>query len=222
MAVFPTATTLTAAQLDSGTAFPCSKGGGRNEVIASQLLAALFRLGGSQSFYGNLNPSAGNSWAIGSTGAGLELYNIGTQRVSIGDSGGTNTLKKAANGVTMLTDSGETAGTTLSSPPLTPAALSADQNDYSITPARRVRLATDGGGNRNVTGIVMAGNVDGLEFSIVNVGAVDSIILKHQSASSTAANRIICTGAADIALATNEEALLWYDGVTSRWRARKI
>lgn len=113
-----------------------------------------------------------------------------------------------------------TLGGTLRSTPLSPAALSADQNDYNPGVARRYRLATDGSGNKNITGLAIS-QVDGQECSIVNVSAADTITLVHQ-ATSTAANQFLCTAAANIVLAVNEEALLWYDSTTLRWRVRKI
>jgi hypothetical protein len=57
--------------------------------------------------------------------------------------------------------------------------------------------------------------------SIVNVGSND-IVFAHQSLSSSAANRFICKGAADITLAADEEAAMWYDNTTQRWRIRKL
>lgn len=45
-----------------------------------------------------------------------------------------------------------------------------------------------------------------------------SVIIDHAAATGTAANRILCPGAADITLAARESALLQYDTATDRWR----
>ena len=74
--------------------------------------------------------------------------------------------------------------------------------------------------SRTVTGLSVS-QVSGQECEIWNVGS-NALVLAHQSASSTAANRFVCTGAADITLAADEVALLRYDSATSRWRVRKV
>ena len=112
------------------------------------------------------------------------------------------------------------SGAALRSVPLTPAQLTADQNDYapSASPYRYYRLSADA--PRAVTGLSV-GQVDGLECEIWNVGS-HAVTLAHQSASSAAANRFLCPGAANVALAADEVALLRYDAATSRWRVRKV
>ena len=126
-------------------------------------------------------------------------------------------LARAAAKVVGLTD-GSSGGGTLRSVPLTPAQITAGQNDYAPGVARFYRLSTDAA--RTITGLSVS-QVDGQECELWNVGG-NNIVLAHQSASSTAANRFICTGAADITLAADEIALLRYDGTTSRWRVRKV
>lgn len=131
---------------------------------------------------------------------------------------GTDTgLKRAAARVVGLTDSGGGGGT-LSSPPLTPAQITADQNDYAPGAARFYRLSTNA--SRNLTGLSVS-QVDGQECEVWNVGA-NAVVLKHQNAGSSAANRFVCTGAADVTLAADEVALLRYDATSGRWRVRKV
>jgi len=111
---------------------------------------------------------------------------------------------------------------------LTPAALSAgNNNDYNPssfggetpTGAYALRLTGDGGGTSVITGI--AGGVNyglgGREVLIINVSA-NNIGLAHEDANSTTANRIISPTAATITLAANDNAKLWYDSVSGRWR----
>lgn len=128
-------------------------------------------------------------------------------------------LARASERVVGLTN-GSTAGATLSSVPLTLSQITADQNNYFPFAARFYRLSSDA--TRTITGLVTGGGqVNGQECEFWNVGGFN-IVLAHQSASSTAANRFICTGGANITLAPDEIALLRYDATTSRWRVRKV
>lgn len=98
---------------------------------------------------------------------------------------------------------------------VSPAQLTSDQNDYAPTghaSCAVLRLSSDA--SRNVTGL--AGGAGGRIVIVHNVGA-QSIVLKDESASSSAANRFALT--ADLTLAADAVALLQYDGTSSRWRA---
>lgn len=75
------------------------------------------------------------------------------------------------------------------------------------------RLSTDA--SRDVTGIVPTNDGAGRILILFNVGGFN-IVLKDESASSTAAYRLAL--AADITLAPDNSALLWYDGTSARWR----
>lgn len=105
-----------------------------------------------------------------------------------------------------------------STTPQTPSQITSNQNDYAPTSASILRLSTDA--SRDVTGLSIS-QVSGSRTEFWNVGA-QSIVLKHESASSTAANRFTNSTGADITLAAGEEASLKYDGTTSRWRVRKL
>lgn len=109
------------------------------------------------------------------------------------------------------------AGSEIQSGVLSPAQITANQNDYAptgITGAiRHLRLSTDA--SRTLTGLTntTSGNV----LTLWNVGAQD-LVLAHESASSTAAMRFLCPGAANLTLQTMDSVALWYDSVSSRWR----
>lgn len=95
-----------------------------------------------------------------------------------------------------------------------PSQLSADQNDYTLPAADIVRL--DASAARNVTGF--AAGTSGQAVLLVNVGS-HAITIKHQSTSSTAANRVVVPWAGDCVLdASGGSAVLVYDSTTSRWR----
>lgn len=113
-----------------------------------------------------------------------------------------------------------TTSYTIASPPVTPSQITADQNNYNLgtVGGRIYRLSSDA--SRTITGISIS-QASGQEFTLINVGS-NAIVLGHQHASSTAANRMICTGGADITLAADEIALAWYDATTARFRVRKI
>jgi hypothetical protein len=101
---------------------------------------------------------------------------------------------------------------------LTPAQITADQNDYNpeSTASNRSsawRISSDA--SRNVTGI--AQGLNGRLLFLVNIGA-QNIVLQNENASSAAANRIITGTGADVTLAADDTAILWYDSTTARWR----
>lgn len=102
-------------------------------------------------------------------------------------------------------------GTTLS-----PAQITANQNDYSptgiLTFAKALRLNTDA--SRNITGL--AGGISRREIKIFNVGAFD-IVLQNENVGSIAANRMAL--GADQTLNPGEGLTLWYDITSARWRA---
>ena len=118
-----------------------------------------------------------------------------------------------------------TAGGTFCYPARTPAQITANQNDYSIGgQSYFVRLSSDAA--RNITGLTIPadglGNTqaDGEVHLLVNVGA-QNIVLKHQDAASTAANRFLNSTGADITLSAEQAADIVYDGTTQRWRVYK-
>jgi hypothetical protein len=106
-----------------------------------------------------------------------------------------------------------------------PAQITANQDDYTLTGMSKfVRLSTDA--SRNITGLrdpnapLNGRQQQGEEKVVVNVGSFD-IVLKHQDAGSTAANRFLCSTGADITLTANQAADLLYDDTTQRWRVFK-
>jgi hypothetical protein len=95
-----------------------------------------------------------------------------------------------------------------------PAQLTADQNDYAIGTGDIFRVSASAA--RNITGI--AAGVDGQAILLVNTGSF-AITLKHESTSSTAANRFTVPWAGDYVMSANGgAALLVYFTASSRWR----
>ena len=99
-----------------------------------------------------------------------------------------------------------------------PSQITGDQNNFSTRNSESqligvLRLDTDT--TRTITGLK-----DGEKnrfLYIFNVGS-NSLVLAHQSGSSDATNRIISNTGADLTVATNTAAHLYYDSTTSRWR----
>lgn len=101
----------------------------------------------------------------------------------------------------------------------TPAAISANQNDYAgFTGGGIVRLSSTGA--FNITGAAAPPNGRAQMKHVYNVGA-NNITLPHQDAASLAANRFLNVTGANIVLAPNERAILDYDPITQRWRCGK-
>lgn len=90
---------------------------------------------------------------------------------------------------------------------------SSDQNNYVLGAGDIIRLSTDAA--RNITGIVAT--FDGDARLLMNIGSFD-ITLKHQSSSSTAANRFICAGASDYVVSSGSSAPVVYDAASGGWR----
>jgi hypothetical protein len=102
-----------------------------------------------------------------------------------------------------------------------PTALAGDVNNYSPTAlleaAPGVFLRVDpGGSNRNITGLI-AGR-PGQVVRLINLGAANTLILKHQSGSSSAANRFFCSNLADAVVSAGAMITLVYDQTLGAWR----
>lgn len=110
---------------------------------------------------------------------------------------------------------GSTGGGSLSYVSSTPAAIVANQNDYVLTGSAFQRLNCTTASE--ITGIApptSSAHVDGRMIRLVNVGTA-TVTLKHNSTSSTAANRMFVSSAADMALAVNAWADLVYDATSN-------
>ena len=103
---------------------------------------------------------------------------------------------------------------------ISPAQITANQNDYAPTghsTTRTFRLNLDAA--RTITGL--QGGTDGRRITISNISAF-GLTLAHDSASSTAANRILCPNSTLIVIRANGAVDLWYDGTSSRWRVISV
>lgn len=99
-----------------------------------------------------------------------------------------------------------------------PASIASSQNDYSPGVADVVYLTSSAA--VNLTGL-LASSVDGFAVLLMNVNASGGykITLKHESSSSTAANRFHAASGGDVVLyADGGSALAVYHAALSRWR----
>jgi hypothetical protein len=105
-------------------------------------------------------------------------------------------------------------------PPLEPAQITADQNNYSPATFNNMRqmwrLTSDAAWN--ITGILIPTSNNPADTQwIVNAGSFD-ITLTHQDGASTASNRFISPTGLDYVLSPTETVALWHDPTTDRWR----
>lgn len=95
-----------------------------------------------------------------------------------------------------------------------PAQITANTNDYNPGAGDIFRI--DANAARDITGIVAGTN--GKAIVLVNVGS-SAVTLKHESASSSANNRITVPWAGDFLMAANGgSAVLVYFTASNRWR----
>src|SRR3990167_2263510 len=122
------------------------------------------------------------------------------------------------DGSSVVTLNSEVVASLFISSVLTPAQITANQNNYNPTgygdTYSILRLASDAA--RNITGLLVPTAItDGKVVIIFNVGGFN-ITLVDESASSTAANRFALS--AGIVIAPDDSAMLWYDITSLRWR----
>lgn len=122
-------------------------------------------------------------------------------------------FSRAAAAVWRVNGTSTTTPATFATPALTPAQITADQNNYNPGTGWFQRWSSDA--SRNVTGLVAG--VDGQVAEIWNVGTQD-IVIVHQSASSLAANRFINASAANYTVTPGQGVKVTYDAGSSRWR----
>jgi hypothetical protein len=134
---------------------------------------------------------------------------------------GTTTEKITLGGIRDLAHASrhQTGGADAIDPVIvTPSSLSAGQNNYAPGTCDILRLSSSTA--IDITGLV-APSVDGAMRLVINVNASggSAVTLKHESASSTAANRFRNTTGGDFILPSDGgSAVLTYSSAISRWR----
>lgn len=141
----------------------------------------------------------------------------GSTGVHLGDdSSGLRFLQVHANTLKALS-SIQNGGFELQTGVITPATITADQNNYSpdgLSTSRVLRLGSDA--SRTITGL--AAQTAGTRLTLFNVGTNDIVLAHADTVNSSAANVFICPGAVSFTLHTGDGVDLWYDGTSSLWR----
>ena len=122
-------------------------------------------------------------------------------------------LARGASANLKIHGSSGTTAATVSTPALTPAQITSDQNNYAPGTGWFQRWSSDA--SRNVTGL--SAGQDGQLAEIWNVGS-NNIVLQNENASSTAANRFTTSTGADLTLTAGKCAIARYDTTSTRWR----
>jgi len=169
----------------------------------------------------------------GVKGRALQIFNIGSYAITLVDKSassdaenrfefatGVNNVILDGSSIKLYYDSTQSRwieGTQLEASGIfkevTPAQITANQNNYDASDYDVLRLSSDAAG-RTITGF--NGGVKGRSLRLFNTGNYE-IIIAHQSASSDAENRIISTTEFDIVIGVSGEALIYYDKNINRW-----
>jgi hypothetical protein len=118
-------------------------------------------------------------------------------------------------GVLNVTEGDFSAGGSIAFKSSSPSGYAANQDNLVLTGSAFQRLS--GTAARDITGVAPpsgGSHVDGRMMRLFNIGTFN-LTLKHNSTSSTAANRFFCATATDIILATNDFAELIYDSTNN-------
>lgn len=201
-----------------------SNGGGSGDDIA-------FKKGTTAIVYngGTLAPSTTNTIDLGTSGNiwhethSTEFWTSAAGRVVWN---GRTQISAPASGILQFKDgTGNDGSGTFRFDPRTPSTITSDQNNYSVpVTGFFIRLSTDA--SRSLTGLTFGGGGvgSGQPHLLVNVGT-NPLVLKHDDAGSTAANRFYCSTGADITLSSTatakEAAYVIYDGTLQRWLVYK-
>lgn len=196
---------------------------GSKSIRADLLLDGIMRVSsgpmiydgsGNTALFGSLNATANLSVGAGADVRAGEYaaFTVTNPTIRWPNTSPDAQVDRGAAKVVRISD-GASGGAALSSPALTPAQITSNQNNYSPGAALFTRLSSDA--SRDVTGLVAG--VDGETRFLWNVGSAD-VVLKNQSGSSTGVNRFLTSTGADLTLAVNKCAIAQYDGTNQRWR----
>lgn len=167
--------------------------------------------------------SVPNTFAALTVSGNLGVGNvIGAAGVYMPSIAGYSVIEDAGgNGIVRLRDNGAINGACFQTPCYSASSIGANQNNYNPGGRSRMQRWTSSGAF-NVTGLTFAtAGVDGEDHLIINVGA-NNIVLTHEDALSTAANRFLSTTGASLTLSANQMAWAIYDNTTQRWRVSKL
>jgi hypothetical protein len=150
-----------------------------------------------------------------------DLRSSGASRINIrAESVNGSAAFQTSNGLDVIVASGHNAplATFNGNVNFVPVTIAIAANTNNLVRPNNCFIRVNCTGNSDLTGITSG---DGALHYLMNVGSA-TLTLKHESASSDAANRFLMAGAADVALSANEWCVAYYDSTSARWRIRKL
>lgn len=156
---------------------------------------------------GNTSHKGGDFVASGTASANYGIY--------VTSSGATANYAIYTTGTAQSVFGGDITTPAIKFPSSTPTTMSGDVNNYELGEKTFIRLG-GGAADRIVTGIVAKS--DGHMLIIQNIGTTNKISFSNESASSSAANRIINANAGTTEITPNHTIQYIYDSTTARWR----
>lgn len=203
-AVFATSPTLTTPNLGTPSAVTLTNGTGL--PVAGITPSTSTALG-----VGSIELGHASDTTLARSGAGT----ITVEGVAVPTISSSDTLSNKTLASPIATGTADVQQAIKWSGDISPSQITADQNDYAPTGfSTSAVLRLDLDADHSITGI--AGGSDGLVKIIHNI-STHVLTLVNQSASSTAANRLLLGG--DITLNPDTSITLQYDSTSSRWRA---
>jgi hypothetical protein len=200
--------------------FQVRKNNGTVFYVASNgdgFLAGGLQVGGSlacSTFSGSINAGSVNSGTLSAARIpAATTSTLGGVIVGSGLSVSSGTVSANVASVAGRTGTVTIVHSDVGNSPSTLTQFTASQNNLSLGTGGIVRISSNAA--VNITGFAATSGGDARMLS--NVGSF-AITLKHSDASSTAANRILCVGNADVVIAAGGSAVVYYDSTDSRWR----
>jgi hypothetical protein len=180
-------------------------------------LSGNLQLGGQvacTTFSGSINANSVNSGILSPARIPAATTSaLGGVIVGTGLSVSSGTLSANVGSVAGRTGTVTLAHSDIGNSPSTLTQFTASQNNLSLGSGGIIRISSSAA--VNVTGFAATSAGDARLLS--NVGTF-AITLKHSDSASTANNRILCIGNADVQIEAGGSAVVYYDGTDSRWR----
>lgn len=150
--------------------------------------------------------------------SGFGIITPGTIRVGVVQFTNTDViLQRVSNRVLSVEGSGATGGTIRSTP--LPWVVSGTVTNANPGVARNYELTGD---STPIVDTIAISQVNGQEFTVVNIAATPVVFRDQSTASGTPANKMICPGGADVTLNQYEVLRFVYLSSQSRFLVRKI
>lgn len=183
-----------------------------------------------------LTPHASNSTltgiSAGRSGRSIDIVNVGSTTLTLAHQSASSTAENrllSVTGVDVILTANQTAKALYDATTLRWRVTPNDARNAGVVSATLATGATnnyDAGANTaylrvtsNAAGSTLTGVSGGVSVrQVVITNLANTLTLAHENASSDAANRIVSPTGADVNLDANDNAILQYDGTSTRWR----